>query len=345
MERNSRVLLQRGLLSQAGALAKEHLSGSLCAIITDETVDALWGDKAESSFANAGFQVARMAFSPGEASKTLSTYGQILDFLCQTHCTRKDIVIALGGGVVGDLAGFAAATYLRGVKLIQIPTTLLACVDSSIGGKTAIDLPAGKNLCGAFYQPDLVLCDPTLLSTLPEDVFSDGMAEVLKTAAITVPEIFPLCAHAREHIDEIIRLCIAAKRSIVDQDEKDTGIRQILNFGHTFGHGIEAVSNFTLSHGKGVAIGMAIMARACAVRGYCSREDAQALLAHIEAQGLPTATDIPADALISALLSDKKRMPDGLTLIELTGLGHCRMAKRSLEEVASLLREGYAQWT
>lgn len=343
--RSSDIRIRRGLLAQAGEIARERLPGSICAIISDDTVDALYGDALEESLRASGFQTARMAFPHGERSKTLETYADVLKFLCEQRLTRKDAVFALGGGVVGDLAGFAAATYLRGVHLVQAPTSLLACVDSSVGGKTAIDLPAGKNLCGAFYQPDIVLIDPDLLATLPGQVFSDGMAEVVKYGAIADPDIFALCHDARRNIDEIIRRCVNIKKDVVAQDEHDLGPRQILNFGHTFGHAIEKISDFSVTHGQGVAIGMAIMARACAARGFCTHEQAQELICAIEAQGLPVSTNYPPEQLFQAMLSDKKRVPDGLTLVVMTGRGECKYQKYPLKTAKAMLEEGWSAWT
>lgn len=340
MERTSDIRIERGLLARAGEMIRAALPGSACAIISDDIVDGLYGDKLEGSLRSAGFSVSRTAFPHGEASKNIHTYFEVINFLAENRLTRKDAVIALGGGVVGDLAGFAAATYLRGVNLVQVPTSLLACVDSSVGGKTAIDIPAGKNLCGAFYQPDIVLIDPDALSTLPDEIFTDGMAEVIKYAAIADISILELCRDARANIDAIIRRCVEIKKDVVARDERDNSVRQILNFGHTFGHAVEAISNFTVTHGKGVAIGMAIMARACAMRGLCSEEAAQELIAAIAAQGLPISTEYDADALFTAMLSDKKRVPDGLNLVLLKGRGACEIRKTPLSEAKQMLKEG-----
>lgn len=340
MERQSEIRIERGLLQRAGEIIAQALPGKTCAIVSDDVVDALYGDALEASLRGAGLRVARMAFAHGEASKNIHTYFEVINFLAEHRLTRKDAVVALGGGVVGDLAGFAAATYLRGVNLVQVPTSLLACVDSSVGGKTAIDLPAGKNLCGAFYQPDLVLIDPELLRTLPEEIFIDGMAEVVKYAAIWDWSILQLCGEARANAGEIIRRCVEIKRQVVEQDERDNAIRQILNFGHTFGHAVEAISGFQVSHGRAVAIGMAAMARACAGRGMCEAQCARELIAALDALGIPTTTPYRAEELFDAMLSDKKRLPDGLTLVLLRGRGQCELRKVPLEEAKELLKEG-----
>lgn len=340
MQTKSDIRIRRGILAQAGEIAAKALPASKCAVITDDIVDALYGDALEKSLQGAGFSTCRMAFPHGEENKNISTYASVIDFLAENRLTRKDAVVALGGGVVGDLVGFAAATYLRGIRLVQLPTTLLACVDSSVGGKTAIDIPAGKNLCGAFYQPHLILIDPDALSTLSDDIFADGMAEVIKYAAIADYSILDLCKNVHENIDEIIRRCVEIKKAIVEQDEHDNSVRQILNFGHTFGHAAEAVSGYSISHGKAVAIGMCIIARACAKRGICSEDIAEELISAIEKQGLPIRSPYAPEELFDAMLSDKKRVPDGLNLVLLTGRGACRIQKTPLDEAKDMLREG-----
>jgi 3-dehydroquinate synthase len=209
----------------------------------------------------------------GEKSKNSVTYINLLNFLAENHITRTDALLALGGGVVGDLTGFAAATFLRGIKFIQCPTTLLAMVDSSVGGKTAIDLECGKNLAGAFYQPSVVICDITTLDTLSEKIFYDGCAEVIKYGVIASEELFEICRDGfKDNIEEIIYRCVSIKRDIVMEDEFDTGMRQLLNFGHTIGHGIEACSKYYITHGTAVAIGMVLITKAAVKMNMCNEE-------------------------------------------------------------------------
>ena len=211
--------------------------------------------------------------------------------------TRSDLIVALGGGVTGDLAGFAAATYLRGIRFIQIPTTLLAAVDSSVGGKTAIDLPAGKNLAGAFYQPDLVLRDTDTPATLPEDIFRDGCAEVIKYGVLYDPELFVLLEKEGPAFDRetVISRCIQHKRDVVQLDERDTGLR--MKLGHTIGHGIEKCSNYTISHGKAVAAGMAIVSRSASALGHCCGETCKRIEKVLEEFSLPITTCFSAEEL------------------------------------------------
>ncbi|MBQ8435696.1 MAG: 3-dehydroquinate synthase, partial [Oscillospiraceae bacterium] len=259
------IYIERGLLNNCGRLIADVVNTRKAAVITDDIVDGLYYKKLEKALKDEGFSVVKFVFPNGEASKSTETLNDIYNFLCENSITRSDCIIALGGGVVGDISGYAAATFLRGLKYVQIPTTLLAQIDSSVGGKTAIDLPCGKNLVGAFKQPSCVICDPDVLSTLSEKIMSDGMAEAIKYGMIRDRELFELIAsHNTENvssvIDKIIYKCISIKRDVVENDEFDTGERMILNFGHTLGHAVERYYNYeTYTHGSAVAIGMYMM--------------------------------------------------------------------------------------
>lgn len=307
--RSYEVKIGRGLLADVGSEAAKLTGGQVFAV-SDGNVAPLYLPQVVKNLRNAGLTVSSASVPAGEASKSAEYYVNLLNLFAAKNLTRSDAVIALGGGVVGDLAGFAAATYLRGVSVIQIPTTLLAMVDSSVGGKTAIDLPAGKNLVGAFHQPSLVLCDPDVLSTLPEDDFRDGCAEVIKTAVLFDRELFDHLRGSGPDFDRerVIARCVEWKRDVVCRDEFDTGERQLLNLGHTVGHAIEKCSRFTVSHGRAVAIGTAVMARAFS-------EDAAQIVSVLRAFGLPTETDFSAEELAKAALSDKKRSGGTLTLV------------------------------
>ena len=244
------IIIEKGLLPRCGFYIKNVCQAQTICLVTDDTVDALYADTVIQSLQREGFRTVKFVFAHGEESKSSTTYLNLIDFLAENHITRSDVIVALGGGVVGDLSGFAAATFLRGISFIQIPTTLLACVDSSVGGKTAIDIPAGKNLLGAFHQPALVLCDPMTLSTLPDEIYRDGCAEIIKYAMITDAHFFEQLNNqpVKEWEEEVIKRCVEIKRDIVMQDEFDRGQRALLNFGHTVGHAIEACSHFTISH-------------------------------------------------------------------------------------------------
>lgn len=305
-------------------------------IVCDSNVWPLYGKALRERLCGNDILVDFCVFPAGETSKTAENYLELLNFLSVNAFTRSDRIIALGGGVVGDLAGFAAATYLRGIPYIQIPTSLLAMVDSSVGGKTGIDLPAGKNLCGAFYQPESVLCDTDVLKTLPEDVFRDGCAEVIKYAVLFDPELFGILERDGLDFDReaVIARCIEHKRNCVQADEFDRGHRMLLNLGHTIGHAIEKCSNFKISHGKAVAIGLAIICRAVKC------PDADRIIALLRKFGLPTATDLPATDLWEAALSDKKRSGELVNLIVPKAIGDCRIAPTTVEELKTLLKEG-----
>lgn len=292
------------------------------AVVTDDTVDRLHGEALEGALDEIDF--VKFVFPAGEASKSIATYSALLEFLARHQLTRTDAVLAFGGGVVGDLAGFAAATYLRGIPFIQVPTTLLAAVDSSVGGKTAVDLGAGKNLCGAFWQPHLVLCDYTLLDTLSDEIFADGMAEVIKYGVIRDTALFQrLHQPVRPDPEDVIAACVAIKRDIVEADEQDRGVRALLNFGHTAAHGIELCSDYQISHGRAVAQGMVIASRGAWKLGLCQGDIAQRLCDLLSLHQLPTCCDFSPRQLAQAALSDKKRSGDTITLILPEEIGRC----------------------
>lgn len=336
------VLIGSGLLYQLGERIAQQCKAQKAAIVSDSNVFPLYGSVACKSLEEAGFQVVSFVFPAGEESKNADTYLKLLNFLAENQLTRSDCLIALGGGVVGDLTGFTAATYLRGIAYFQVPTTLLAAVDSSVGGKTAIDLPVGKNLVGAFCQPRMVLCDIDTLNTLPLDIFRDGCAEVLKYGVLYDEALWShLAQHGLEFCrEQVIARCVELKRDVVMEDEFDTGARMKLNLGHTIGHGIEAQSCFTVSHGKAVAIGMCIVARAAASEGRCSQETSDRIVSVVSSFGLPTKTDYNADALFTSALSDKKRSADHVDLIIPEKIGFCSIVPTPLSELKSFIEAG-----
>ncbi len=340
--KNYNVLIGSDLHSQIGGYAAAHCKTGKAAIISDSNVFPIYGAAVETSLKNAGFTVCSYVFPAGEASKNGSTYLSILNYLAENRLTRSDLLIALGGGVVGDMTGFAAATYLRGISYIQLPTTLLAMVDSSVGGKTAIDLPAGKNLAGAFYQPSLVLCDIDALDTLPPDIFRDGCAEIIKYGILFDSELFEHLQKTGLTFDRemVVSRCVALKRDVVAQDEFDTGARQRLNLGHTIGHGIEANSNFTVSHGQAVAIGMAIVSKAGRALGICDQDTCEKILTVIDRFGLPSTTEHTAQMLYSSALSDKKRSGQTVNLIIPEKIGSCMIRPTPVEELLSFIEAG-----
>ena len=325
-----------GLLASIGEEAKKLGKAQTVCIVSETNVWPLYGGTVQKSLEEAGFSVLSFVFPAGEENKNAGTYLELIQFLAENRLTRTDLIVALGGGVVGDLAGFAAATYLRGIRFIQVPTTLLAAVDSSVGGKTAIDLSVGKNLVGAFCQPSLVLCDTDALDSLPGDIFRDGCAEVIKYGILYAPALFSYLEEAGLAFDRerVIRRCVELKRDVVMVDEFDTGARMKLNLGHTIGHAVEANSNFALSHGKSVAIGTAIVSRAANCR------DKERILAILEKFGLPTATDFSAATLAATALSDKKRTGGTVNLILPSAIGHCEISPWPVEQLESFIQAG-----
>ena len=331
------VEIGRGLLPQLGEKVAALGKVKKVCIVSESNVWPLYGAAADASLHAAGLETCHFVFPAGEESKCGATFLELLNFLAENHLTRSDIIVALGGGVVGDLAGFAAASFLRGIRFVQVPTTLLAAVDSSVGGKTAIDLPAGKNLAGAFCQPSLVLCDLDCLDSLPEDIFRDGCAEVIKTVILFDEPLF--MELVRDGLDfdreKVIAACVAHKRDVVNADEFDRGERQKLNLGHTIGHGVEAKSNFAISHGKAVAIGMAIVARSA-----CPAEVRDPILSILERFGLPTDTEYCAEDLYAYTLSDKKRSGGTVNLIIPEKIGHCSIVPTPVESLLSFIQAG-----
>ena len=312
------VLIGPGLIGQAGALIARVARPCRAAVITDDTVAALYGEAVLESLLSFGFTPHLWAFPHGEQHKTMETLTAALNELCSLRLSRSDLVVALGGGVPGDLGGFAAAVYGRGMRFIQIPTTLLAAVDSSVGGKTAVDLPGGKNMAGAFHQPEIVICDTDILIALPPELLRDGSAEMLKYGILTDEALFDSLRSGswRRHAADAVARCVAIKRNYVVGDEKDTGKRQFLNLGHTFGHAVEKCSGFTLTHGQGVAIGLVMAARAAGM-------DPAPIESACRACGLPVQSPYPAKMLADAALSDKKRRGDQITLVLPEKIGKC----------------------
>lgn len=334
------VLIGSGLLQKAGEAVKKVISPCKAAIVTDSTVVHLYEETVRKSLTEAGFSVCTFVFPAGEASKNIHTLSHLLEFLAKEEMTRTDLIVALGGGVTGDLAGFGAAVYLRGISFVQIPTTFLAAIDSSVGGKTAVDLEAGKNLAGAFYQPKLVLCDTDVLQTLPEVVFADGISEALKYGVLGDDALFEKIARGdfRQELEEIIETCVSMKRDVVEEDEFDTGKRQLLNLGHTFGHAIEQKSHFQMTHGHAVAIGMHLIAKAAEAKGIAEKGTAAAIAKALEQNQLPKETEFSPAEVAEGTLRDKKRRGGTISFVFPKKIGACEIVKIPVEEVEALAR-------
>lgn len=337
--RNYDIVIDAGLLEKAGKYCLPFCPNKRAAIITDDTVAPLYLDTVENSLNSTGIETIHYIIPSGEASKNGENFLAILNFLAEHQITRTDTVIALGGGVVGDLTGFVAASYLRGIGFIQIPTTLLAMVDSSVGGKTAIDLNVGKNLAGAFYQPQLVLCDYLTLNTLSKEIFAEGCAEVIKYAILNSPSLFN---HLEQNLldfdrEMVIAECVSMKRDIVNRDEFESGPRKFLNLGHTVGHAIEHRSAFTLSHGQAVSIGLSIIATCSENAGFCNAETVKSINRILKNFNLPITTDYALDELVDIMLSDKKRDGKKLTFVVPESVGKCVLHAINIADIKTFL--------
>jgi len=338
------ILVGAGLLNDAGAIVSKTAGGQIAAIITDNIVDALYSNQLGNSLTQSGYHIVKYVIPNGEASKNGEQFLSIINFLANEKLSRTDVVVALGGGVVGDLAGFAAASYMRGVHFVQIPTTLLSAVDSSVGGKTAINIAAGKNLAGAFYQPNAVICDVSLLSTLSSEAYKDGCAEMIKHGVIADNELFnlykkPIC----DQYEQAISCNVAIKSRIVENDELEKGERKLLNFGHTVGHAIELLSGYEITHGQAVAAGMAIETRAAHKMGLCSEDCVREMMDMLKRYDLPTSTIFSASKLANACLSDKKRDGGKITMIFPVKVGKCVLRDISVTDVENVIKMGLAE--
>lgn len=329
------ILIETGILGRIGPELAKRLTAKRWMIVTDENVGALYGERVAESVREAGLAAFKVTLPPGEGTKSLAMLERVYTALCQAGITRSDGLIALGGGVIGDLAGFAASTYLRGIPYVQVPTSLLAQVDSAVGGKVAVDLPQGKNLVGSFYQPKCVLLDPQVLQSLPDSRFCDGMGEVIKYGCIRDEALFDLiAAHPGRkalapYLTEIIARCLTIKADIVSRDERDTGERMLLNFGHTLGHAIETLQGFTgYSHGEAVAAGMHLICRLAEEKGLTRPGTAQRLKSCLEANHLPVSVHLDdPGALMAVMGRDKKNIEGSLRLVLLDHMGYARLHK------------------
>jgi 3-dehydroquinate synthase len=353
------VILNKGILSMTGMYVKDALglqddpiTGKLknkkICIVTDETVDPLYGRENQTlwrSLTLTGFEVHKYVFPGGEDSKNMETIEELLEFLAAKRFTRTDILLALGGGIVGDVTGFAAATYLRGIEFIQVPTTLLAIVDSSVGGKTGVNLKAGKNLAGAFWQPSLVLFDSEFLDTLSYDIKLDGIAEAIKAGIIAEPLILDSIKMKRtlddpDFLMNLASLAIEVKRKVVEEDERDNGSRQLLNLGHTLAHAIEKCSRYKISHGHAVAMGMKIVAIASDRLGWTVENCSEDILEILERFKFPLRCPYSAWELANAAMQDKKIRGGNITLVVPARIGKCRLKTISVNKLEQFISYG-----
>lgn len=349
-DRSYDIHIAPGRLDDTGKLCQQVLPrATRLAVVTDDTVGGLYAHRLLQSLWARGYTASVISLPAGEQTKSLHNLGVLYDSFMEMGLTRTDAVVALGGGVVGDLAGFAAATILRGVDFVQVPTTLLAQVDSSVGGKVAIDLPAGKNLAGAFWQPRLVVMDPEVLDTLEDKTFSDGMAEVIKYGCIRDAAFFRALEKTTsrravmENIESVLYTCCDLKRAVVEKDERDTGERMVLNFGHTLGHAYEKAGHYeTWTHGQAVAAGMCLAARLGAALGVTPAGVPERVEALVSAFGLPTRIPCTQADYAAAVGLDKKGTGEQITLVLLEDLGRAVLHRMSKRELLGLL-EGCAE--
>ncbi|MBQ3116485.1 MAG: 3-dehydroquinate synthase [Clostridia bacterium] len=331
------IKIGSGLIENAGSYIKQKISAQKIVIITDDIVDKIYSRKVEQSLSSNGFEVLKYVFENGEERKNLTTYGQMLKFLAKNQVTRTDGIVALGGGVVGDMAGFVASTFLRGIKYVQIPTTLLSQIDSSVGGKTAIDLKEGKNLVGAFYQPSLVLCDTDVLSTLPKSVFDDGMGEAVKYALLS-KKVFKLFESEKLELGKLVTLCIDYKRQVVEADEFEKNKRKLLNLGHTPAHAIEKLSKYTISHGKAVRMGIDIILKNSATLNLIKKEEYVRIKEILDGKLRAEENPFTMEQIVKACAQDKKRSANKISLLMVHGVGNVKEHKIDISNLKGYLR-------
>lgn len=338
------VLIGQGLLMSCGKLAREVTKSNKMILITDDIVDNLYSETVIHSLTKEGFNVFKYVFPNGEKSKSMDNLINIYNFLAEHNVSRTDCLCALGGGVTGDITGYAAATYLRGIDFIQIPTTLLAQIDSSVGGKTAVNLPCGKNLIGAFKQPKLVICDPLTLKTLSESIVSDGMAEAIKYGMIKSHHLFDIIASHNSTnyfnvIDDIVSRCITIKSMIVEKDEFDKGERMLLNFGHTMGHAVESFYHYEkYTHGSAVAIGMNMITEQAVKAGICSSEALEELKNVLLSYSLPLNCDAKTEELLPLCCNDKKCESSSINAIVCSQIGKSEIRKMPFPDFEAFMK-------
>ena len=336
------VVIGEEILNTCGAYLRDYSVSGKVAVITDENVAPLYLEKVKKGLQDAGYGVEAMAIPAGEQSKTMSTLQEILSFLADKQFGREDTVVALGGGVVGDISGFAAGIYMRGIAYVQIPTTLLAAVDSSVGGKTAVDLPEGKNLAGLFVHPKLVITDICCFRTLPKEVLRQGMAEVIKTAVLSGEELFSTLEtedFQKESIREkVVKECVAYKAKVVEADFTEKGERKLLNLGHTPAHAIEKASGYEIPHGDAVALGLRLITAGACGTGLLQEETGRRIIGLINEENFPEESGYTIEELARTAAYDKKRQGDTVTMILPHGIGDCRLQKMSFVEVFELYK-------
>lgn len=332
------IFIGRDILDIIPEKIKELTSAKTVVIITDDNVDKFYSKKVSDILTSAKYRVLKYVFPHGENYKSIETFSKILEFMAENNVTRSDCILALGGGITGDISGFCASSFLRGIDFFQVPTTFLAAIDSSVGGKTGVNLKSGKNLAGAFYQPRAVICDTKTFETLPEENFKEGVAEAIKYGVICDKTLFSVLSESKDwDIEKIIERCVSIKAEIVAEDEFDLGKRQLLNFGHTIGHAIEKVSKYKISHGIAVGIGMAMISKISDKLGWSENATHEDILKCLKKNNLPTNFDMETRDILSTMLKDKKRNGDTINLVIPKRIGDCVLKKINVEELEGVL--------
>lgn len=336
------ILTGSGLIQTCGQEISSLIKPCRVMVVSDTNVAPLYLEIVTKSLDNAGFSVNTHVVSAGEESKTVAVFGALLESFAEAKMTRTDLAVALGGGVVGDLTGFAAGCYLRGIRFVQMPTTLLSAVDASVGGKTAVNLQHGKNLAGLFHQPIAVYCDVDTLQTLSPHEMADGAAEAIKTGILGDCTLFKIYEKGNplSQLEDVISHAVAYKSKIVSEDPEEHSVRKLLNLGHTPAHAIERLSNFDISHGHAVAIGMAMMTRAAVKRGYLNIDEGTRILHTITRNNLPVVCPFHANEMAKIASIDKKAAASEITVILPQQIGQCRMEKISISDLESLFADG-----
>ena len=336
------ILTGSGLLDSCGTEIAEIVKPCRVMIVSDTNVAPLYLERVKESLGSAGFTVNTHVVSAGEVSKSVAVLGALLESFAEAKMTRTDLAVALGGGVIGDLTGFAAGCYLRGIRFVQMPTTLLSAVDASVGGKTAVNLAHGKNLAGLFHQPVAVFCDVDTLQTLTPHETADGAAEAIKTGILGDPELFAIyeSGNPLANPEDVISRAVAYKSKIVTEDPEEHGVRKLLNLGHTPAHAIERLSDFKISHGHAVAIGMAMMSRAARKRGILEKSECTRILNTITRNNLPVHCPFGAAEMAKIAAIDKKAAAADITVILPERIGQCRMEKLPISSIEALFADG-----
>lgn len=332
------VIIEDNILSTLNEIILEYIEPCKICIITDSTVNSLYSKKVKTSLESSGFTTTKIVFPPGEHSKSLSTYSNILEAIADEGLTKTDCIIALGGGVVGDLAGFVASTYMSGIRYVQIPTTYLAALDSSIGGKTGLNLLRGKNLVGSFWNPELVLCDPTVFNTLPTIRRMDGIAEAIKCAVVTDNTLlYPIKNNSYTYV---IERCVSIKKSIVEVDQYEESLRQLLSFGHLIGHAIEKLSGYSLSHGHAIAAGMIYEARAAYNMGFTDNDISSDLETLFRSLGFDPEITYTVEDLMKYVIMSKRIYKDNVNIVVPVEIGKCKLVKLNVCQLEEYVRLG-----